>query len=81
MLYTVKLISIFGGILVVLNLLPAIFLPEEVAQTFATVLGYAYQFNHIVDIDSLVKIFFLVMFTEFILLFWRTFKFFLRLAN
>lgn len=79
MLYIVKLISVFGGIILILQLLPPIVLPNGTVQALSTAFGYAYQFNHIVDIDTLIIIFFLFLISEGIFLVWRVFKFFLFL--
>jgi len=79
MIYTIKVVSIFGAIIAVLTFLPNLVLPDNTVEALSTVISYAYQFNHIVDIDTLLIIFFLFLVSEATLILWRGFKFFLFL--
>lgn len=79
MLYIIKVISLFGAIIGILVFLPPLYLPQEFTRSLATGISYAYQFNHIVDIDTLLLVFSLFLITEGILIIWRAFKFFLFL--
>lgn len=79
MLYIIKIVSLFGAIITVLAFLPALTLPPNFTQSIAQAISYAYNFNHIVDIDMLMIVFTLFLVAEGVLIIWRGFKFFLFL--
>lgn len=74
MYYTIKIIAIFGAIIAVLNFLPQLLIPETAYTSLSSALSFAYQFNHIVDIASIVTIILLFLTIESIFILWRTFK-------
>lgn len=80
MYFLIKTTVIISLIVAVLTLLPALTIPHQIVSSLATVFTYAYQWNHVIDIDTLILVFWLTLFTEGIYLGWRATKWVLELV-
>jgi len=81
MIYTAKIIGIFGGVAFILAFLPTLYLPEGVVESLASIISGAYKFNHVIDVDSMILLIKLTLTAELTLLIWRVFKWVLFLIK
>jgi len=81
MLWTLRVIAIITSTLVVFALLPEIPLPDPLVSAIVFLFGSVYQFNHILDIDTLFLVLSLYLFVEGVLLLVRFIKWLLNVVR
>jgi len=62
MYFLIKTTVIISLIVAVLAMLPSLTIPQPIVNSLGTVFSYAYQWNHIIDIEALVWVFSLTLF-------------------
>jgi len=81
MFYLIKAVTFIGVFSSILAALPQLDLPPQVVTAVSIIFSAAYLWNHIVDIDSLIFVFFASLFFEGIMLGWRATQYLLYLVK